>query len=208
MTRKRKRQQSMGCTACGTNFCVDKRRKSEYPAYYRREHVWGTKHVVLWCPHCKEPNGWNSSGRKNELPALAAYALFCAKEFAKNDETDAAGHCHCVTCGRQMLRQDQQLNAGHCLPKLGVYNPWYYDRRSIHAQCASCNAWHSGRQREYEQWMVAKYGDALFAQIVASKHGQYEPLTAGKFREIIWTYERDAPWYVPGTVPNAVKCIG
>ena len=190
----RKRQLSMGCTACGSTFGTDGRRKAPPPPAARRESVFGTSHAVLWCPHCNQPNGWSTKGRSNQLPALKAYALHVAKEFAKDDET-INGMCVCVTCGLELPRDvGSALNAGHCLPGLHLAGGWYYDRRCIHCQCARCNAFESGKQREYEIWMRAKYGDKLFDRILNDKNYCGDQVTAGLLREIIATYERGEPW--------------
>jgi len=192
----RKKQKSMRCSCCGSTFGVDARRKVPPPPF-RREEVPFSTHVVLWCHHCHQPNGWSTRGRTNQLPALKAYALYLAKEFAKDAET-FAGMCECVTCGLTLARDaGSRLHAGHCVPGLHLAGGWYFDRRCIHAQCFHCNGPESGRQREYEIWMRENHGDNLFFRIIDDKASGNKPVTAGLLREIIATYERGEPWMMP-----------
>jgi len=190
----RKRQTSMRCTACGSTFGTDARRRAPPPPAARREVVPFSTHVVLWCPVCNEPNGWSTRGRPNQIPALKAYALRLAKEFAKDHECGLVGEVQCVTCGRWMNRTQSILNAGHCLPRLDLAGGWYYDRRCIHCQCARCNAFESGKQREYEMYMRTTYGDELFDRILNDKKHCGDQVTVGLLREIIATYDSGQPW--------------
>lgn len=75
------------------------------------------------------------------------------------------GYVKCCTCPRIII-YNKNCDAGHFIPKSrGGLSGVYFDERNIHAQCKDCNGFHQGRQVEYKEFMLEKYGQDVIDQL-------------------------------------------
>lgn len=75
------------------------------------------------------------------------------------------GYVKCCTCSRIVI-WNKNCDAGHFIPKSrGGLSGVYFDERNIHAQCKDCNGFHQGRQVEYKEFMLEKYGQDVIDKL-------------------------------------------
>ena len=75
------------------------------------------------------------------------------------------GYVKCCTCSRIVI-YNKNCDAGHFIPKSrGGLSGVYFDERNIHAQCKDCNGFHQGRQAEYKEFMLEKYGQRVVDEL-------------------------------------------
>lgn len=67
-------------------------------------------------------------------------------EFIRLRDSDENGYCKCITCGN-IMKYDRGMHAGHFISRRHLATK--FDETNVHAQCCSCNAFHSGLQYEY-----------------------------------------------------------
>lgn len=64
------------------------------------------------------------------------------------------GFTKCCSCNRCITFGNS--DAGHYLSR--KYKSTKYDEQNVHAQCRSCNRFQHGRQRDYQEFIIKKYG--------------------------------------------------
>lgn len=70
----------------------------------------------------------------------------------------------CCTCER--VKSWSRMDAGHFKGRgLGGGSGAYFDERNINSQCKRCNAFEGGRQLEYRQFILKKYGQQVIDQL-------------------------------------------
>ena len=75
------------------------------------------------------------------------------------------GYVKCCTCPRIII-WNKNCDAGHFIPKSrGGLSGVYFDERNIHAQCKDCNGFHQGKQVEYKEFMLEKYGQDVIDKL-------------------------------------------
>lgn len=70
----------------------------------------------------------------------------------------------CVTCGT--VKSWIRMHGGHCLPRgIGGGSGVYFDERNEHLQCAQCNMWGSGKEKEHREFIIEKYGRKTLVEL-------------------------------------------
>lgn len=82
------------------------------------------------------------------------------KQFARPEDLPAK----CCTC--EVVKPWIRMTAGHFISRgSGGLSGVYFDERNSHAQCKQCNAFYQGRALEYQDFMLAKYGQAVIDEL-------------------------------------------
>lgn len=66
----------------------------------------------------------------------------------------------CISCNKPILKVLKNYHAGHFIPygSKYKYSPLRFDERNNNGQCADCNTYHNGRQSDYENGMIERFG--------------------------------------------------
>jgi len=62
--------------------------------------------------------------------------------------------CNCITCDRPLVGK---YDSGHFL-KAGNHPYTRFMEKNIHSQCVNCNQYNGGREKEYKEVLIIKYG--------------------------------------------------
>lgn len=87
--------------------------------------------------------------------------------YHKDYPEEPFGRVKCCTCERVMWwsgkglgKGKSQCDAGHFIGRgLGGGSGVYFESTNIHAQCKCCNGWDADMPRNYERFMLEKYGE-------------------------------------------------
>jgi len=86
-----------------------------------------------------------------------------ALEFHKETGADIS-FGRCCSCGK--IVQWKYADCGHYISRdLGGNSGVYFDERNAHLQCKICNAFRQGAPKEYEQFMLKKYGQKVVDEL-------------------------------------------
>ncbi len=70
----------------------------------------------------------------------------------------------CCTCGA--VKSWIYMDGGHFIGRsIGGSSGVYFDERNNHAQCGQCNAFKQGSPKEYEEFMLLKYSQAVVDEL-------------------------------------------
>ncbi len=98
----------------------------------------------------------------------------------------------CCSCGA--VKSWVRMDGGHFIGRgIGGSSGVYFDERNNHAQCGSCNAFKQGAPKEYEEFMLLKYGqdtiDELRLKHIANNYkGQIDAIGLmykGMFEDLV-----------------------
>lgn len=84
----------------------------------------------------------------------------------------------CVTCG--VIKPWKLMDCGHCFSRgSGGRSGVYFDERNLGIQCRTCNRFHQGRQLEFVEHIIKKYGQKVLDELrrkdkLTRKRGQTE----------------------------------
>ena len=68
-------------------------------------------------------------------------------------------YTRCRTCGKITERGTKNCQAGHFIGRgSGGHSGVYWAEENVHVQCSQCNAFEQGKPKEYEEYMLRKYG--------------------------------------------------
>lgn len=62
--------------------------------------------------------------------------------------------CNCITCNRPLVGK---YDSGHFI-KAGNHPYTRFMEKNIHSQCVNCNQYNSGKEKEYKEVLIIKYG--------------------------------------------------
>jgi hypothetical protein len=70
----------------------------------------------------------------------------------------------CCTCG--IVKAWIRMDAGHCFGRgSGGHSGVYFHERNVGLQCKPCNAFEQGARPEFEEYLIAKYGDGIIDEL-------------------------------------------
>ena len=71
---------------------------------------------------------------------------------------------NCCTCGA--VKSWTYMDAGHFKSRgMGGGSGVYFDERNVHLQCKQCNAFKQGAPKEYEEFILDKYGQEVIDEL-------------------------------------------
>ncbi len=79
----------------------------------------------------------------------------------------------CCTCGKVARWGGSPIimNAGHWKTRgAGGGSGVYFDERNVHLQCVRCNKWDGGRELEHGLYIIDKYGQDVFDELILKHH--------------------------------------
>lgn len=103
--------------------------------------------------------------------------------FIRTREADAVGFIACVTCGDR--KSWKEMQAGHFIR--GRLNANLFDERGCNAQCYACNVGRQGNVVEYYEWMLAKHGPEVIAEL-KQQNNQTRKWHPGELQELLDRY--------------------
>jgi len=106
---------------------------------------------------------------KKKLPTLSALEKKLDKifsEYIRRKNADHGGTVDCCTCGKLFYWKD--VDAGHFVKRQHRSIRW--DERNVHPQCTRCNHFMGGRQDDYAQFIIRKYGQTVFDELMLLKY--------------------------------------
>ena len=90
-------------------------------------------------------------------------------EYYRRRCVDNSDMATCFTCNKRVYWKEG--DAGHYISRIYDHTTELLnDDRNVHAQCKSCNGYHSGRQPEYAIHLQAKYGEKVLVELQAKKN--------------------------------------
>ena len=69
--------------------------------------------------------------------------------------------CNCITCNNPLIGK---YDSGHFL-KAGSHSYTMFMEKNIHSQCVNCNQYNGGREKEYKEVLILKYGRLTVAAL-------------------------------------------
>jgi hypothetical protein len=138
------------------------------------------------CPNCKKYNQTESALKVNisyfcNIDCATSYAfknkekgrqIKHKQEKKEHQQSDlkirkaaAIKACHayikqrdlgrnCITCDRSLIGK---YDSGHFL-KAGNHSYTMFMEKNIHSQCVNCNQYNGGKEKEYKEALILKYG--------------------------------------------------
>lgn len=81
----------------------------------------------------------------------------------------------CKTCGAILTRGTQNCQAGHFISRgSGGQSGVYFEEINVHVQCSQDNAFNQGSPKEYEKYMLQRYGQEVIDRLrLKHKIGSY-----------------------------------
>lgn len=133
----RKRNEEMKQTPNRQWFC-----DSECIAQYASKKWQATKKKK----HTKEKRAFKLSDLKTRKSA----AIKACHAYIKRRDLG----CNCITCNRPLTGK---YDSGHFI-KAGNHPYTRFMEKNIHSQCINCNQYNGGREKEYKEVLIKKYG--------------------------------------------------
>lgn len=75
-------------------------------------------------------------------------------QYIRLRDTKEKGFCTCCSCSRKVTYDTS--DAGHYISR--GYKSTKYDEINVHAQCRNCNRFRQGMQRDYQEFIIKRYG--------------------------------------------------
>lgn len=104
-------------------------------------------------------------------------------KWVRERDTDWRGFGVCISC--QKTKPYADLDAGHYISRDKKIIK--FDERNVHAQCQSCNRFHSGNIPEYAHYLDIKLGEGMAETLRRESH-QSHTFTEKELEEIIKKY--------------------
>lgn len=92
-------------------------------------------------------------------------------------------HNTCCTCGA--FKKISELHAAHFIPSRR--SSILFIEENCHPGCDGCNIWKGGARKEYEPFMLARYGQEKIDELKRLKHTIFKP-TREYYEELIKKY--------------------
>jgi hypothetical protein len=124
---------------------------------------------------------------KKKLPTLSALEKKLDRvfsEYIRRKDADHGGTVDCCTCGK--LFYWKEVDAGHFVKRQHRSIRW--DERNVHPQCTRCNHFMGGRQDDYAQFVIKKYGQTVFDELMLLKY-QTVKYTRADLMDMIELYQ-------------------
>jgi hypothetical protein len=102
------------------------------------------------------------SGTQSEHKRLITRLDHWFSEYIRRRDANASGYARCCTCGAVGYWSD--MDCGHFISRDRKAVRWM--EQNAHAQCQSCNRFHSGRQYEHGQHIDRIYGPGTARHIL------------------------------------------
>ena len=83
------------------------------------------------------------------------------------DTTGSTDYCKCCTCGQIKPNSGAMVHAGHFVKS--THNACTFDPENVHGQCKKCNSFEGGREAEYSEYIIDKYGLKKFKALLVQK---------------------------------------
>jgi hypothetical protein len=104
----------------------------------------------------------------------------------------------CISCYQPIRKVWKNYHAGHFIPygSKYKYSPIRFDERNIMGQCAGCNTYRNGRQADYEQGLIERYGKSHVDEVKELKRkcdsGEIAPLMKDEMKAMTKDFNRRA----------------
>lgn len=124
--------------------------------------------------------------RKRKQPSLSSLEAKLDRIFSqyiRQRDADQGGTVRCVSCGRLMYWKE--CDAGHFVKRQHRAVRW--DERNAASQCKKCNRFQGGRQDDFAAYIIRKYGQDTFDDLMAKKY-QVTKHTRADLQELIEKY--------------------
>lgn len=125
------------------------------------------------------------AGARRSLGSLKGLAWKAFSEWVRKREANVDGYARCVTCGKWAHWKD--LHASHFLPGRGA--SILFVEENCHAACEDCNVWRGGARKEYELFMLSRYGQEKIDELKRLRHTVFRP-TREYYEALIEKYTR------------------
>lgn len=119
--------------------------------------------------------------KKAKKLAWDSFSLWVRKSAIESD-----GLVSCVTC--QIRKEYQKMQAGHFNP--GRHTSILFDERGVHPQCFFCNVMKKGMPREYNAYMVKRYGQAVIDDLDHRARNEIKKYTVPELLELAAHYKK------------------
>lgn len=86
-------------------------------------------------------------------------------QYIRFRDANEDGITQCATCGKRAFWKGEGMQAGHFNP--GRHNAILFDERGVNTQCYHCNVGLKGAPREYNAFMLEKYGQEIIDELDA-----------------------------------------
>ena len=87
-------------------------------------------------------------------------------EYTRRRFADENGYVACVSCG--VVKHWKEMQAGHFVTRRRLATRW--DVENTAPQCGKCNVLLRGNPAGYARWLVNRYGQSIFADLVQRSH--------------------------------------
>jgi hypothetical protein len=134
--------------------------------------------MALICPFCLKSffKGWELEKHilhhleqygENKMTKKTAWT-WCAKYIKLRDAIEDypishdLGWVRCRTCGKWLVTKSKNAQAGHYKSRgTGGSSGIYWDERGLAIQCYQCNCFRQGAPKEFEEYLLKKYGQLV-----------------------------------------------
>lgn len=126
-------------------------------------------------------------GKATPIRSLIAKADREFSKYIRMRDADEGGTVSCVSCGS--LHHWRDVHAGHWIKR--QHQAVRFDERNVAAQCVRCNLHMGGCQDEFGAYVLRKYGEAAFNELLRLKRTA-KKWTRGEVEELIEHYKAAA----------------
>jgi hypothetical protein len=103
--------------------------------------------------------------------------------YIRKRDADEGGTVSCVTCGRLMFWKE--AHCGHFIKRQHRSVRW--DERNAAVQCPRDNAYMGGRQDDFARYVIQKYGQQTFDELMQKKY-EVKKFSRAELQEMIERY--------------------
>lgn len=127
----------------------------------------------------------SARGKSLSMPKLEKKLDRVFSEYIRKRDCDIGGTTQCVTCN--VYKYWKEVDAGHFVKRQHRSVRW--DERNVHPQCTRCNHFMGGRQDDMAAYIIQKYGDSTFKELMSLKY-QAKKHTRIELEQMIVYYQQ------------------
>jgi hypothetical protein len=107
--------------------------------------------------------------------------------FIRLRDADSNGYCKCCTCG--VIKHWKNLDCGHWIKR--QHMAARYNENNTASQCKKCNSFEQGRDFEFRQFILEKYGQQTIDLLKACERTHFKR-TSFELNLLAKEYEKKA----------------